>query len=53
MNAIRDFHAHIYFDADQLDRAQKLGAAARERFGVPVGHFTSIRSARTRAEAAS
>jgi DOPA 4,5-dioxygenase len=37
--AIRDFHAHIYFDADQLDRAQKLAEAARERFGVPVGRF--------------
>lgn len=36
---IRDFHAHIYFDADQLDRAQNLARAARERFGVPVGHF--------------
>ena len=39
MNAIRDFHAHIYFDADQLDRAQKLAEAAHARFGVPVGHF--------------
>jgi len=37
--AIRDFHAHIYFDADQLDRAQALAEAARERFGVPVGRF--------------
>jgi DOPA 4,5-dioxygenase len=37
--AIRNFHAHIYFDADQLDRAQSLGEAARERFGVPVGRF--------------
>ncbi|HEY1143139.1 MAG TPA: DOPA 4,5-dioxygenase family protein [Sphingomicrobium sp.] len=38
-STIRDFHAHIYFDADQLDRAQKLAAAAREKFGVPVGRF--------------
>jgi DOPA 4,5-dioxygenase len=37
--AIRDFHAHIYFDADQLSRAQALAAAARAKFGVPVGHF--------------
>ena len=36
---IRDFHAHIYFDAEELDQAQALGSAARERFGVPVGHF--------------
>ena len=37
--SIRDFHAHIYFDADQLDRAQAVAAAAQERFGVPVGRF--------------
>jgi len=37
--SIRDFHAHIYFDADQLDRAQGVAAAAQERFGVPVGRF--------------
>jgi len=37
--AIRDFHAHIYFDADQLDRAQSLAAAVHDRFGVPVGRF--------------
>ena len=36
---IRDFHAHIYFDPEQLAEAQELGAAARDRFGVPVGHF--------------
>jgi DOPA 4,5-dioxygenase len=37
--AIRDFHAHIYFDPEELSRAQAVAAAARERFGVPVGHF--------------
>ena len=36
---IRDFHAHIYFDPPELERAQALAAAANERFGVPVGHF--------------
>ena len=36
---IRDFHAHIYFDEPELVRAQALGAAARERFGIPIGHF--------------
>ncbi|MCY7339981.1 MAG: DOPA 4,5-dioxygenase family protein [Sphingomonas bacterium] len=36
---IRDFHAHIYFDSDELDRAQALGFATRERFGVALGHF--------------
>jgi DOPA 4,5-dioxygenase len=36
---IRDFHAHIYFDADQLDRAKRVAEAAHARFGVPVGRF--------------
>lgn len=36
---IRDFHAHIYFDAEQVELAKQLAAAAQERFGVPVGHF--------------
>jgi aromatic ring-cleaving dioxygenase len=38
-SAIRDFHAHIYFDPDQLDRARALAADAQARFGLPVGHF--------------
>ena len=37
--SIRDFHAHNYYDPDQVDRARQLAAAARERFDVPVGHF--------------
>jgi aromatic ring-cleaving dioxygenase len=37
--AIRDFHAHIYFDASEVDRAQALAATAQDRFGVAVGHF--------------
>lgn len=36
---IENFHAHIYYDADEVDRAKALAAAARERFGVAVGHF--------------
>lgn len=36
---IRDFHAHIYFDAGEVDRARALGAAAQQRFEVPVGHY--------------
>jgi aromatic ring-cleaving dioxygenase len=39
MQQIQDFHAHIYFDADQVESARALGEAARERFGVPVGHY--------------
>lgn len=37
--SILNFHAHIYFDADQLEQARALGEAARQRFNVPVGHF--------------
>src|SRR4028119_2420252 len=36
---IRDFHAHIYFDAEELEQARKLATAAQQMFGVPVGHF--------------
>ncbi|MDP9423313.1 MAG: DOPA 4,5-dioxygenase family protein [Pseudomonadota bacterium] len=36
---IHDFHAHIYFDPPELERAHALAAAVRERFGVAVGHF--------------
>jgi len=36
---IRDFHAHIYFDAGQLAQARALAAQVKERFGVAVGHF--------------
>lgn len=36
---ILNFHAHIYYDAQEVEQARKLAAAAQERFGVPVGHF--------------
>lgn len=36
---IRDFHAHIYFDAEEVEKARALGDAAHQRFGVPVGHY--------------
>ena len=39
MTEIRDFHAHLYFDPGEVDRARAVAAAAREKFGVPVGHF--------------
>ena len=38
-NAIRDFHAHLYYDPEQVELAKQLAAAAQQRFGVPVGHF--------------
>lgn len=36
---IADFHAHIYFDAAQLEQAKALAQAVQQRFGVAVGHF--------------
>ena len=36
---IQDFHAHIYFDPEELAAAQALGSAAQAKFGVPVGHY--------------
>ena len=36
---IRDFHAHIYFDPDEIAQAKALGAAARENFAVAEGHY--------------
>ncbi|MCT2558860.1 DOPA 4,5-dioxygenase family protein [Tsuneonella sp. YG55] len=37
--AIRGFHAHIYFDPDELDAARALAEAAKDLLGCPVGHF--------------
>ena len=39
MTAIRNFHAHIYFDPEEVDRARALAAVARDRFTVEGGHF--------------
>ena len=36
---IRDFHAHLYFNAEQVEQARALGRAAHERFDVPEGHY--------------
>ena len=37
--AIRNFHAHIYYDPDQVDQARQLAEGAQSRFPVAVGHF--------------
>jgi DOPA 4,5-dioxygenase len=37
--SIQNFHAHIYFDPDQVELAKQLAAAAQARFSVAVGHF--------------
>ena len=36
---IRDFHFHIYFDAEEVGRAKVMAEAATRRFPLPVGHF--------------
>ena len=36
---MRDFHAHLYFDPDQLETAQAVAREAQALFAVPVGHF--------------
>ncbi|HWU93217.1 MAG TPA: DOPA 4,5-dioxygenase family protein [Sphingomicrobium sp.] len=38
-SAIRSFHAHIYYDPAEVERARQLAAQAQALFGVPVGHF--------------
>jgi aromatic ring-cleaving dioxygenase len=37
--SIRDFHAHIYYDPQQVELARQLAAAAQSKFGIAVGHF--------------
>ena len=39
MTTIRDFHVHLYFDADEVERARALARALAEQFALPVGHF--------------
>jgi DOPA 4,5-dioxygenase len=37
--AIRGIHAHIYFDAEQLEAARALAERARQHFKIAVGRF--------------
>src|SRR5947209_11783336 len=37
--AIRDFHAHIYYDPEEVEQARQLAGAAQARFPIAVGHF--------------
>lgn len=37
--SIRDFHAHIYYDPEEVEQAKRLAAAVQARFPVAVGHF--------------
>ena len=38
-SSIRDFHAHLYYDPEQVELARQLAAAVQQRFGIAVGHF--------------
>ncbi|KPF91617.1 4,5-dioxygenase [Novosphingobium sp. AAP83] len=37
MQGFADYHAHVYFDAEQGDEARALCVAMREALGVPMG----------------
>jgi aromatic ring-cleaving dioxygenase len=37
--SIHDFHAHIYYDPEEVEQAKALAAAAQARFPIAVGHF--------------
>jgi DOPA 4,5-dioxygenase len=37
--SIRDFHAHIYYDPEEVDLAKQLAASVQARFPIAVGHF--------------
>jgi DOPA 4,5-dioxygenase len=36
---IQNFHAHIYYDPDQVDQARRIADSVRALFPVSVGHF--------------
>jgi aromatic ring-cleaving dioxygenase len=39
MSTISGYHAHVYFDAAEHEKAQRLCEAARAAFGVAVGRM--------------
>jgi DOPA 4,5-dioxygenase len=39
MDELQDYHAHIYFDPDELGAAQALAQQAQALFSVRIGHF--------------
>lgn len=36
---ITDFHAHIYYDPEEVEQARSLAREVEQRFDVRVGHF--------------
>ena len=41
IDTITGWHAHVYFDADQIDRATAVCEAASDRFDIPMGRMHS------------
>jgi DOPA 4,5-dioxygenase len=39
MTEVSDFHAHIYFDPDEVEEARALARAAQAEFSLSAGHF--------------
>lgn len=37
--AIRGFHAHIYYNSDEVETAKAFAERARAHFKIAVGHF--------------
>ena len=37
MTNIESWHAHVYFDAETVEKARAICEAARDRFGVVMG----------------
>ena len=38
-DAITGWHAHVYFDAAEIDRARAVCEAVRDRFAIPMGRL--------------
>ena len=38
IDAIRGYHAHVYFDADSVEQARELCKQAAKKFDLPMGH---------------
>jgi aromatic ring-cleaving dioxygenase len=36
---IHNFHAHLYFNPDELELARTLAGAAQHKFGLQIGNF--------------
>ena len=39
ISTITGWHAHVYFEPDQIDRARVVCQAVRDRFGVAMGRM--------------